>query len=260
MTSWTFGGTALSSFGKVTLLNDYLDIATRRGENQTIPFRHGRRFVQKYYDERILVFGIHVIGATATALEASIDTMKGLFGVKTEQVLAQTMEDATVRNAYATVNRRMEVQRRSNLIASTTVEFLLSSPLFRLSTAIADNTTTINASPKAMTVTNPGTIEERDATIILTGPLSNTVITNSTNGCVLTYTGTIASPRVVTISTAATGEYVATDDLGANKITNITHSGASALMVFDKGANSLSITDGTATTGTVKVTFYAPFL
>lgn len=260
MTSWTFGGTGLSSFGKVTLLNDYLDLAPRRGENQTVPFRHGRRFVPKYYDERTLVFGIAVIGATAAALETAIDNMKKLFAVKTEQVLAQTMEDTTVRNAYATVNRKLEVQRRSNLIALTTVEFVLSNPIFRLSTAIADNTTTINANPKAMTVTNPGTIEERDATIILTGPLSNTVITNSTNGCTLTYTGTIASPRVVTISTAATGEYVATNDLGTNVIGNITHSGASALMVFNTGNNSLSIADDTHTTGTVKVSFYAPFL
>jgi len=260
MTSWTFGGTSLASFGKVTLLNDYLDIAARRGENQVIPFRHGRRFVPKYYDERTLVFGIAVYKATANALEAAIDDMKKLFSVRTEQILAQTMEDATVRNAYATVNRKMEIQRRSNLIAMATVEFTLSSPIFRLSTPIADNTTVINASPKAMTVTNPGTIEERDATIILTGPLQNTVITNSTNGCVLIYTGTIASPRVVTISTAVTGEYVATDDLGANKINNITHSGASALMVFNTGDNSLSITDATATTGTIKITFNAPFL
>lgn len=260
MTSWSFGGTALSSFGKVTLLNDYMDIPSRRGDNQIIPFRHGKRFVPKYYDERTMVFGIAVIAASATALETSIDTMKALFGVRTEQVLAQTMEDSTVRNAYATVNRSLSVERKSDKIALTTVEFSLPNPIFRLSTAIADNTTTIDSDPKAMSVTNPGTIEERDATIILTGPLSNTVITNSTNGCVLTYTGTIASPRVVTISTAATGEYVATDDLGANKINSITHSGASALMVFNKGSNSLSIADDTHTTGTVKVSFYAPFL
>jgi len=241
MTTWTYGGTALTTFGKVTVINDYLDLPARRGENITVPFRHGRLFVRKYYDERLLTFGIVVTAASATALETTFDTMRKLFAVGTQQVLACTLEDATVRNANATVNIPMEVERVTNTIARVIVEFALPEPFFRLSTAIADNTTTINANPKAMTVTNPGTIEERDATIILTGPLSNTVITNSTNGCVLTYTGTIASPRVVTISTNSTGEYVATNDLGTNVIGNITHSGASALMVFNTGDNTLSI-------------------
>jgi hypothetical protein len=165
-----------------------------------------------------------------------------------------------VRNAYATVNRPLEVQRVTNTFARIVVEFTLCQPFFRLSTAITDNTTTIDSDPKAMVVANPGTIEERDATIILTGPLANTVITNSTNGCTLTYTGTIASPRVVTISTASTGEYVATNDLGANVIGNVSHTGASALMVFNTGNNTLSIADDTHTTGTVQVTFNAPFL
>jgi hypothetical protein len=140
------------------------------------------------------------------------------------------------------------------------VEFVMPRPYFRLSTAIADNTTTINTSPKAMTVTNPGTIEERDPTITLTGPLLNTVITNSTVGISLTYTGTIASPRVVTISTNSYGEYVATNDLGTNVIGNVTHNGAAALMVLNPGDNTMSITDGTATTGTVKIAFNAPYL
>ena len=260
MTTWTFGGTALTSFGKVTLIDDYLELPTRRGENIILPFRHGTVFAQKYYGERVLTFGIAINAASATALETTFDNMRKLFSLRTEQTLAATMEDSTVRNASASVNSPLEVKRFTNTFARVTVEFSLAKPYFRLSTAIADNTTTINASPKAMTVTNPGTVEERDATIILTGPLLNTVITNSTTGGTLTYTGTIASPRVVTISTSATGEYVATTDLGANVIGNITHTGASALMVFNPGDNTLSITDGTATTGTVKVTFSAPFL
>lgn len=260
MTTWSFGGTALSTFGKVTLINDYLDMPARRGENQVIPFRHGSLPVAKYYSERKMVFGIAVIAASATALETSFDTMRKLFAVNTQQTLSSTREDSSVRTAQATVDMPLQVERVSDKIARVIVEFTVASAFFRLSTAIADNTTTINANPKAMTVTNPGTIEERDATIILTGPLSNTVITNSTNGCVLTYTGTIASPRVVTISTNSTGEYVATNDLGTNVIGNITHSGASALMVFNTGDNTLSIADATHSTGTVKVTFNAPYL
>lgn len=259
-TSWTFGGTALTSFGKVTLINSYLDMPTRRGQNQVIPFRHGSIYTPKYYSERSLMFGIAITAATSAALEATFDNMRKLFAVNSTQVLAMTMEDSTVRNAYATVDGEIQPSRVTGTFARVVVSFTLPSPFFRLSTAIADNTTTINASPKAMTVTNPGTVEERDATIILTGPLQNTVITNSTNGCTLTYTGTIASPRVVTISTSSTGEYVATDDLGVSVIGNVTHSGASALMVLNTGNNTMSITDATHTTGSVKITFHAPYL
>jgi len=255
---WSFGGTLLTTYGRITLINDYLDIPERRGENQLIPFRHGKIFVPKYYDERHMVFGIALQAMNAAALETTIDALKAKIAPRTEQTLSNIREDGTIRTVPASVDTPLQIERHGSNKALLTIDFTLAFPFFRLSTAIADNTTTINANPKAMTVTNPGGIEERDATIILTGPLSNTVITNSTNGCTLTYTGTIASPRVVTIQTV-NGEFVATTDLGVNVIGNITHAGASALMVFDIGSNSLSIADGTHTTGTVKVTFNAPY-
>ena len=260
MTAWTFGGITLTTFGKVTLLDSYLDSPPSRGDDVTIPYRHGAVFARKYYNKKILLLGVTVIGTSASNLESLMDTMRKLFAVRTQQTLSMTLEDATTRTALAVVNESLNFTRLSDKLARVAISFDVHTPYWRLSTDIADNTVTIDASPKAMTVTNPGTIEERDATIILTGPLEDTVITNSTNGCVLTYTGVIASPRVVTISTNSSGEYVATDDLGANVIGNITHSGSAALMVFNTGNNTMSITDDTATTGTVKVTFKAPFL
>jgi phage-related protein len=260
MTTWTYGGTALSSLGKVTLINDYLDIASRRGDNITIPFRHGSIFTQKYYDQRTLSFGIAVTASSAANLESTFDTMRALFAPMTQQTLAMTLESAAVRNISATVDRPIQVERVTNTFARVVVEFTCTEPFWRLSTVIADNTTTINASPKAMVVANPGTAIETNPTIILTGPLSNTVITNSTTGSVLTYTGTIASPRVVTIVRSSTGEYTATNDLAANVIANVTHSGTPEFMRLNPGNNSLSIADDTATTGTVKMSFYAPFL
>jgi len=259
MTTFSFGGTDLSTFGNITMIDSYLDIPERRGNNRKIAFRHGTLDVNKYYDEREISFGIAIKENTLSALETKLKAMQLLFSPMQAQTLSITYEDGTTKTVLARVEKQLQV-RRIQTMARVVVDFMMATPFFRLSTAIADNTTTINANPKAMTVTNPGTIEERDATIILTGPLSNTVITNSTNGCVLTYTGTIASPRVVTISTNSTGEYVATNDLGTNVIGNITHSGASALMVFNTGDNTLSIADATHTTGTVKVTFSAPYL
>lgn len=260
MTTWEFGGTELDTFGRVTLINDYLDLPDKRGENVLIPFRHGQFHVNKFFEQRIMSFGIAVIGTSASDLEDTFDEMRALFSPSSRQILEQTLEDSSKRQALAEVRSKMTVERFSDKIAKVVVQFTLAQPFFRSDTILADNETVIDASPHAMVVDNIGTVAERDATIILTGPLSNTVITNTENGNTLTYNGTIASPRVVTISTSSTGQYVATTDLGANVIGNISHSGDSALMVFEVGENTLSITDATATTGTVKVSFYPPFI
>ena len=258
MSSWKYGSYDLSSFGVVTLIDDSFDIPERRGRNQVIPFRHGTRYVEKYFDERVLTFGLAITTNTPAELESLMEELQALLAVRGEQTLTRILQNGEIRTAQASVEKPMQVSRPAPWSAKATVEFTLSFPFFRSSSLIPDNTTTIDADPKAMTVTNPGKVEERDPIITLTGPLQNTVITNSRNGCILTYTGTIASPRVVTIQTVD-GEFVATDDLGANKIGNITHQGASALMVIEPGVNTLSIEDDTHTTGTVKISFYPPY-
>jgi phage-related protein len=257
MTTYTFGGTALSTFGKVTLINDDFDIPPRRGEDITLPFRHGKIFVEKYFDSRSLTFGIRASTTTAAAMETLIDSLKSLTSSRSLQTLAQTREDTSVRNISAIVNKPLQMERLG-LNTRFVIDFECPSPFWRASSPTAP-AFAINATPKAGTVTHPGNVEELEPTITLTGPLSNTVITNSTNSWSLTYTGTIASPRVVTI-TVSNGQWVATTDLGANVIGNLTHSGGSSLMKFNPGNNVLSIADGTHTAGTVSFSFNAPYL
>lgn len=258
---WSFGGTTLLTYAyRITLINDYLDIPERRGENQMIPFRHGTTFVPKYFDERVMVFGMAIRGANAAGLETTMDSLRAKLAPNTQQVLSCTREDATVRTALATVRSPLQVERHGSKTALIVVEFELADPLFRLSTLIADNTTTINSAPEAMVVTNPGTVEERNPTILLTGPLTNVVITNSTNGVVMTYTGAIAGGDTVTIYQKADGEYTAIHSVSGEVIGNVTHSGSAALMVIDVGVNNLSIASDVITTGTVKISFYPPFL
>ncbi len=259
MTTWSFGGVALSTYGKVTMLDDDLDIPDKRGSNIVIPYQHGTKFVEKYYGERKMTFGIAIRTSTALAMETLIDSLKSNIGVKAQKTLSQTREDTSVRNALASVEANYQVDRETGIFARILLEFTLASPFFRASSAITNNTTTINTNPKAMVVTNPGTVEERNPTIILTGPLQNTVITNTTNGSVLSFTGTIASPRVVTIQTVD-GEYLAADDLAANKISNLSHVGDASMLTINPGTNNLSIADSTHTTGTVQITFNAPYL
>jgi len=140
--------------------------------------------------------------------------------------------------------------------ATIIMEFTLSEPYFRSSTSSTDNTTTISTTDTAMVVDNIGTVEERNPTITLVGPLANITI-STTDSVTLTYTGTLASTDTVVITTVD-GEFTATLNGVTSVIGNVTHSGASALMVLQSGTNNLSVTT-TTTGGTVKMAFYPPY-
>lgn len=257
-TAWLFDSVDLASFGSITLLDDYLDIAGKRGGNQQIPRKHGTIHVPKFYEETEIAMGIAMKYGNAELLEAAIDSLKTLCSARNEKVLSNTRADGTIRTAMASVEGKLQTQRESHNFARIVITFKLANPFFRGSVLISEEVT-VNASPKTLTVDNTGTVEECSPVIVLTGPLVNPVITNPANGCVLTYTGTIASPRVVTISEVS-GEFVATNDLGTNVIGSISHSGREALLVLEPGSNALSITADTPTTGKVKVEFYPPYL
>lgn len=266
MTTLSFGGTALADLGRVTILNDYLDTAERRGENIQIAFRHGRTFAQKYYDERVISVGIAINVASATALEARLDTIKRLFSVRTQQTLSMTMEDTTIRTTQATLDSPFQIDRKKDSFAMAVFDFRLTKPYFRSNTQTL-GTVTMSAGTVAGTIVNTGTIEETDPTITMIGPLNNVVITNSTNSYTLSYAGTIPSGAggTVTIQTASTGEFTASDDQGNNKIGSVTHSGGAALMVFNSGGttngtNILSIVNAGGTTGQIVFGFYPPYL
>lgn len=262
MTTWSFGGTALTDLGRVTILNDYLDTAERRGQNVVLPFRHGSTFVQKYYDERVISIGLAINVASATALESRLDTIKRLMSVRTQQTLSMTMEDSTVRTTQATLDSPFQIERKKDAFAMAVLDFRLTTPYFRSNTQY-NGTITVSAGTVTGNVINTGTIEEIDPTITLIGPLNNTVITNTLNSYSLTYSGTIAG--TVVIQTSSTNEFTATSNGTANVIGNVTHSGGAALMMFNaggtsNGTNAMSIVNTGGTTGKVIFSFYPPFI
>lgn len=261
MSSWYFNESDLGDLGYVTMVSDSLDMPKRRGGNKLIPLRHGRVFEEKYYDERVIELGLEIVEASIQALEEKMDVVKALFGKTTLGLLAQVLEDGTtVRWAWAEFTGDLNGNRISPVSQRLVLEFTMPEPFFRSNTLTSD-TQTINASPKTYTLNNPGTAQETKPKITLTGPLSNTEITNTTNGVKVKYNGSITAGHYVVIDVDAdTGEFTAVDDLAADVIGNVTHEGAAALLVLESGDNDLSVTDGTHTTGTVKIEFYAPYL
>lgn len=259
MTAYTFGGTSLSTFGRVTLINDDLDIAERRGEDIQLPYLHGRTHVDKFYDARTFTFGIAMQTASEAATETLIDTLKALIAPRGLQALAQTREDSSVRTIQAEVIRPLQIQRIGPYITKLVIEFYAPFPFWTGAT-LTDVTETIDASPTALAIENLGTIEERNPTIVLTGPLENVTITNTENGLVLVYTGVIDDGDTVTITQAASGEYTAVHSVDGNVIGSVTHSGSTALMVLIVGDNDLTVESDVTTTGTCQITHYPKFL
>ncbi len=265
MTTWTFAGSALTSFGRVTLMDDYIDTASRRGSNVMIPYQDGATFVQKYYEERKITLGLAINAASAAVLESTLDSLKKLCAVRTQQTLSQTMEDTTIRTTSATVDNPFRIERKKDALAIAELEFTLTQPYFRSNTQ-TNGTITMSAGTVAGTIVNTGTLDERNPTITLIGPLNSPVITNSTNSYTLSYSGTIPAGAggTVTIQTTS-GQYVAANDLSANKIGNVTHTGGAPLMLLNAGGatggtNIFSITNSGGTTGKVIVSFYPPYL
>lgn len=127
MTTWSYGGVTLSTYGKVTLLDDDLDIPDRRGHNQIIPFQHGTRFVEKFYSERKMLFGIAIKTASALAMETLIDNLKSNLGASAQQTLSQTREDGSIRTALASVERSFQMKRETATFARIVVEFIFES-------------------------------------------------------------------------------------------------------------------------------------
>jgi phage-related protein len=255
--TWSYGGTALSSYGTITVMDDYMDIPDRRGDNILLPFRHGSVFVQKYYGERKITLGLAILSTSATAQDTLFDTLRASLSQRTQQTLSCTREDNTIRNALATVDVPMEVERITQTFARAVLQFTLTDPLFYSSDSATDNTTTISTTDTAMVVGNVGTVDMRDPTILLSGPLANVTI-STTDGISMTYTGSISSSDTVTIGTL-NGEYYAMHSALGSVIGNISHSGSSALLVLGPGTNNLSVKT-TTTGGTVKISFYPPFL
>jgi hypothetical protein len=261
MTTWSFAGTTLTDLGRVTILNDYLDTAERRGENILLPFRHGRTFVQKYYEERVISIGLAINVASATALESRLDTIKRLFSSRAQGTLSQTLEDATIRTSLATIDSPFQIERKKDSLALAVLDFRLTEPFFRSSVQYA-GTATINAGTVTLNIVNSGSVEERDPVITYIGPLNNPVITNPLNSHTLSYAGSIAA--TVVVQKASTGEYTALAGT-TNVIGNLTHSGGAALMVLNaagttNGTNALSITNTGGTTGQIIISFYTPYL
>jgi hypothetical protein len=262
MNAWTFGGVRLESFGHVTELNSYLDMPPKRGGNVFVPMRDGQTFVSKYFDQKVISFGMEIVSDGVCDLEEKLDSLKILLGSRMQQYLSNPAFTTGERRALAEVTTPLGVTRSPDpRVARIVIDFLLAEPFMRSVAQYAPAATVIDAHNVSATIVNAGTAPERHAIITLTGPLEwgagGITIYNTRNGVQLLYLADIAGGSYVTIDC---GEFTAYDNAANNVIGNVSHVGDYHFMVFEPGDNILTLDEDNPSTGTVAVTFYPPYL
>ena len=255
---WTFGGVRLSDFGVVTELDSYLDMPGKRGDNVLIPMQHGKVWVPKYYDSRVISFGLEIIAGNIPELEALFDGLKALVGTRVQRLLTNSNINGTSRSAYAEVLSQLGPTRDPDpLVAKVVIDFLLADPFFRGSVLKTD---TFDIPNSNYTFDNPGSAEECKAIVTFADALDHPIFTNPTTGCTLQYDDVLGAGDSVIIDC---GKKTAVDGLGNNVVGKIVHSGDSPFMVFAPGVQFLFLSDAAGAdtgTGTVKIDSYPPYL
>jgi hypothetical protein len=258
--TWSFNSQDLNVDGKyMTDVLDGYDLPPVRGENILIPFKTGKLHTQKYFDERIITFGMAILGTDFVDLQTNIDAMLGVLGTRVQSLLSHTMPNGSVRQTYAEVVDSIKLKYQNDQCALATIEFLLSDPIFR-DTSLYSVEATIDSTSGTnhdLDVTNPGNTDDRSSIITFTGPLAAPKITNITTGAILQYTGTLAAASDIVVVDCANWTAV---DSGVSMLSYIFHSGDPAFMMWRKGLNHCHVLDGVGTTGKVKVEFYPPYL
>lgn len=256
-TTWKYDSTSLSTYGKVWMVDGYPGMPPKRGNDYTLPFQHGAVATAKYYASRVITFGIVIQESTPALFQAQLEALQTLLSPRAVQPLEVTTESGSIRTAQATLDGELTVDYITDRRAKVIFGLTLADPFFYAG-SLTSNTTTIDATPKTYSVSNPGTVEARKITITLEGPLEDPTIT--ANGVSLTYTGALIGGDTVVIDTTDPYNYTAIKNGTDNVIGAISNSGSSALMVLEAGSNSISVTSVSPTTGTVSIDFYAPFL
>ncbi len=264
--SWSYNGVNLNTKAwSVIEVSEGLGTPSHRGGNLQVPFMHGKRYIKKRYDERIVMLPMWVRGldpitgnlpsghSLNSALYDNIDYLTSLLGMSGQHVLRRTLPDGSTREAVAEVYRPISFVKQQDGYAKFAAEFLLVDPFF-YSTIKSQDLRTISAGTFSWTLGNSGTAQVTSATITLTGPLDSPKLENLNTGVFLQYQGSIGLGESVVINTK---DFTCTKD-GTNMISAIRHGGDAYWLIIEVGNNSMKMTTG-VTGGSCRIEYYPPY-
>lgn len=231
-------------------------MASKRGENPVVPYRDGRPFVDKYWEERRLTLPMWVVGADTDGevpagndasrdqLFGNLRTLRRLFTVdRALKTLAIYDPDLTkTLEADAEVSGVVDFRTGAGLTRGQLfVTFLLPDVFFRESVEQEDVASPTNRLDTDQWAVSPDTDAEiYDATIVFEGETGGTTdprLTNTTFGNHwVQYTGEVAAGEVLTIDC---GSFTADLD-GADVSNGLTWgTGRREMFVLGNGSNTL---------------------
>lgn len=239
-------------------------IPARRGDNITIPFRDGARYIRKPYEQRSETLnmwvravdenGVLPSGVTPRRqLETNIEYLKQLFGIEGLVAYRKKMRDGSWRKANVEVANAVEFQR-SQHHAVFSVELRFPDPYFYAESATRIEEE-ISTNPQTVTFNNPGTAYNRKAEITITGAAVNLKIENTTTKIWVKYNGTTVAGDEIVIDC----ENFTCKVNGQNAINLISHQGDPAFMVLAPGENTLKISADETPDVTLEVEAYAAY-
>lgn len=231
-----YAGVDLRSLGVYADVNEGVASAPAvRGANLLLPYSTGKRWAQKYFDERSVVLTGTMLSTVSRAdFQSKLDSLKSLFPIGAgEQKLEVQRQDGTYRYLMAEVRNTLGLQ---DLIWPTksspfSIEMVASDPIWYGSALEASSARQpwnlgdagvllgdgihflgitaaafariLTSSPVSVPATNSGTYFTRKPVFYLTGSMVNPSIVNTRNGYSVAITVTTGPADVLVIDCSA---------------------------------------------------------
>lgn len=246
---WTFGGLDLSTFANIVMDRpDSADVMPAfRGQDVPRSGMPGATWLAKPRDVRKVSIALQILSTTASGgtgsgaaqqARVNLDALYAVLALPGQQALVRTMPDATTRQALAqgTVSAVTDGSGNGETLALM-VDFLMTDPWWYGAT-VAPGATTINASPKSLTLTDPGTILTNRLLLDIVGPITNPRVTNSTTNTWVEVDQVVGSGIHLLIDCYAFTALLA----GVDVTGSLSHAGDVPYLTVAPGANTLVVT------------------
>jgi hypothetical protein len=266
---FTVNGVSLMTYAyAIQTLVGREQLPPRVGDNIRIPYRNGRIWKPKTYDQRMITLGMWIAGSRVDGtvpvnqraqFNDNLRVIKRLFAPLGRQLtMTRTLVFGT---GFETHTGQGECSGDNVLVPTTirlgtmTVDITMADPWW-YGAQVAPTLTSTGA-----TVTNAGDVEATSLVLTLNGPLTNPRIRNNSVAPTVDvrYSGTIGAGASVTLDCAA---FTAIDNLSNSVIGNVSHVGSLRWMVLEPGANTLTLDNyvsGGVGAGSVTITYSPPY-
>ncbi len=264
---WYFNGFALNQpyWNISTFGGSRFGVPTLRGQDYEVPYRAGQLWRAKYPDERTVTLTMwtdsqmsanqsYPAGDPRRAFNDNWQALRQLFFTRSAQgstqgllqrnwYLTQSGSPAMVTStAVAEIAGSMDPTMNGRTSAAFSVDLLLSDPYFYS----AQRSQVVTAAGGTITALGEGVVGEgfASAANAFTVTVSQaSTVTNNTAGVSFTHSGAGVVSWPVTVDVL---RYTAVDNVGNNVVGGLSHIGSRMWMCLLNGANTISVTAGTA--------------